>query len=137
MNRIVLAISTALIFPVLAYSQVNKYRAVQVDSVYWEGSKSVTPHRSYPNLLVGFDLDKDRITVYKRPSNNIYELSDWRQLSTKADSVIVYLKAKGLDENNEECNVNIYRYKNARFDLDIQFLYSDKGVILHLKEIEE
>lgn len=118
------------------YSQIHRYRAVQVDSAYLDGYKEVPAHFSYPNFLVTMDLDKERITIYQRPKDVIYELSDWSEVTKKPDSVQAIFRLRALDNRNEICNVNIYRYKNCKYDYDYHFLYHDKIVVLHLKEIE-
>lgn len=142
MNRanIFLFVFIILLFtPFHGISQILKFRVKEVDSAYLHGTDPVKVHRSYPDLLVSYDVDKQRITIYKSEveDNIVYDVFDYREWKQVPDSVDSGFKLKGVDNNNQECNINIYILKEtAVYDWQIQFLYTTHIAVLDLKKIE-
>jgi hypothetical protein len=119
-----------------ACSQVAKFRVVEIDTAYFDGGKAVPLHKSYPENIVAYDLDKQVITIYRYPKNNsVYTMFNFREYLHRPSNIKSSFKARAIDENNEECNVNIYIYKDGKFDVRYEFLYQDKGVVIYLKKL--
>ena len=110
----------------MIYAEVNKPNYVASD-----------PKTKIIDLLVVYDIDGQRITIY-RNDKLTYDILSYEVVNEVPDSVIGEYLLKAVNKDGKECNINLQLFKGATsYDAQLQIIYSDLYVMYNLKKLDD